>query len=230
MITVVIPTLNPQKRFRLCLSALIPAAMEGIVSKVIVVDGGSTDPFASKITEEAGAIFLSGERGRGNQLRLGAEHAKSRWLLFLHSDTVLEKGWEQEVTDFIRVLEAEERPDCAGVFRFALDDFGIMPRCLEGLVGLRCLLFRLPFGDQGLLVSKKLYTSIGGFKEIPLMEDVDIIRRLGRQRIIFFKKHAVTSAIRYKTDGYILRMLRNMSCLILYYLRVPPRYIERIYG
>lgn len=230
MITIVIPTLNPQKRFGLCLTALIPAAINGLVSNVIIVDGGSTDSYASRLAEEAGATFMHGARGRGTQLALGAKHAKGRWLLFLHSDTVLADGWEAEVTSFIRYIETGESPPSAAAFRFAVDDFGVMPKLLENLVGLRCFLFKLPYGDQGLLIPRTLYDNVGGFKSIPLMEDVDIVRRLGRKRIIILKTQAITSAMRYKADGYILRMLRNLMCLILYYMRVPPRYIERFYG
>ncbi|MEM7620953.1 MAG: TIGR04283 family arsenosugar biosynthesis glycosyltransferase [Pseudomonadota bacterium] len=229
MITVIIPTLNPPKRFGLCLAALVPAAIEGLVSDVVVVDGGSNDPFVGELAGEAGATFVKSAKGRGTQMAFGAQDAKGQWLMFLHADTVLEQGWEQEAARFIKHIEIGEKTQSAAAFRFALDDFGVMPRFLEKLVALRCLIFKLPYGDQGVLISKKLYQSVGGFKSIPLMEDVDIVRRLGRSRIMLLQKKAVTSAIRYKTDGYLFRMMRNFFCLLLYYLRVPPRTIERFY-
>ena len=77
---------------------------------------------------------------------------------------------------------------------------------------------------------RRLYDAIGGFKSMPLMEDVDIVRRLGRPRIVLMRSRAVTSATRYRKDGYTLRIARNLSCLVLYLLRVPIRHILRIYG
>ncbi len=230
MISVIIPTLNPEKRFSNCLAALIPAVLKGMISEVIVVDGGSTDPFVSKICDSAGAEYLQAPRGRGTQMAAGAEIARGKWLLFLHSDTVLEQGWEEEVSSYIEYIENGERKPSAAAFKFALDDFGTMPRILESLVSWRCFLFKLPYGDQGLLVPKQLYQDLGGFKKIPLMEDVDIVQRLGRRRVIILRHHAVTSALRFKNEGYFFRSFRNISCLMLYYLRVPPRYIERLYG
>ena len=90
-------------------------------------------------------------------------------------------------------------------------------------------MLRLPYGDQGLLIPRRLYDEIGGFRAMPLMEDVDIVRRLGRSRTLILRTAAVTSAMRYKRDGYLKRIARNISCLTLYYLRVPLPVIERIY-
>ena len=94
----------------------------------------------------------------------------------------------------------------------------------------RCTLLRMPYGDQALLIPRRLYNQIGGYKAIPLLEDVDINRRLGRGRMVILRTGAVTSAIRYKRDGYVQRVLRNWTCLILYYCRVPLRHIERLYN
>jgi RNA:NAD 2'-phosphotransferase (TPT1/KptA family) len=79
-------------------------------------------------------------------------------------------------------------------------------------------------------MSRRLYDRLGGFRDVPLMEDVDMVRRLGRARIAVLRSKAVTSAVRYRRDGYARRIGRNLSCLALYYLRVPPRIIARIYG
>jgi rSAM/selenodomain-associated transferase 2 len=228
MISVVIPTLNAESVLAPALAALVPAAVSGMVREVIISDGGSTDATAV-IADAAGAMFLTGGGGRGVQFRAGADAAKSKWLLFLHADTVLDPEWERDALCFIRDIEKGVLPDQAAYFRFALDDRGFMPRALETLVALRCAVFRLPYGDQGLLISRRLYDSIGGFKPMPLMEDVDIVRRLGRRRLTGLNSRATTSAARYRKDGYLPRMLRNLSCLTLYYLNVSPARIARLY-
>jgi len=122
-------------------------------------------------------------RGRGTQLAEGAKAARrGRWLMFLHADTVLEEGWHNEVRSFIEACEMRGREQAAA-FAFRLDDFGPRARLLERMVALRCALFALPYGDQGLILSRRLYDSLGGYREMPLMEDVDLIRRIGRARL-----------------------------------------------
>jgi hypothetical protein len=106
---------------------------------------------------------------------------------------------------------------------------GFKPRLLELGVALRCTLLRLPYGDQGLLIPRRLYRQLGGYRNLPLMEDVDLIRRLGRSRTIIFRARAITSAIRYRRDGYLRRSVRNILCLTLYYMRVPVSTIARVY-
>jgi hypothetical protein len=88
----------------------------------------------------------------------------------------------------------------------------------------------LPYGDQGLLLAAGFYRALGGFQPLPLMEDVDLARRIGRRRLIALDATATTSASRYRRDGYFRRVLRNLTCLALYYLGVPPRLILRLYA
>jgi rSAM/selenodomain-associated transferase 2 len=229
MISVVIPTLNAERHLARTLTALVPAAVDGLVREVIVADGGSSDATAA-IADAAGATFIAAERGRGQQMRAGARAARSRWLLFLHADTVLQPPWDEEAVRFIRAVDQGDAPDSAGIFHFALDDSGIWARCLEAAVHLRSRFMRLPYGDQGLLISRRLYDEVGGFQPLALMEDVEMVRRLGGRRITALRANALTSARRYRTEGYGRRTLRNLACLTLYYLRVPPRYIVKLYG
>jgi rSAM/selenodomain-associated transferase 2 len=229
MISVIIPTLNAEARLGETLAALVPAAVEGLVREVIVVDGGSTDR-TEKIVDQAGAHLLKQGGGRGRQLGAGAGRGRFPWLLFLHADTVLEAGWEREAVSFMERVDGDRRPAAAAAFRFALDDLGAMPRLLERLVAMRCALLRLPYGDQGLLVPKWLYEEVGGYRPLPLMEDVDLVRRLGRRRIVMLRTRAVTSAERFRREGYGRRSARNLLCLALYTLRVPTHVISRIYG
>lgn len=228
MITVVIPTLNAEATLAPTLAALVPAAVDGLIREVIVVDGGSSDRTA-EIVDHAGATLLSGSKGRGQQLAAGAAQARFPWLLFLHADTVLAPGWEREAGTFMGRIDSGDRPAAAAAFRFTLDDEGARPRVLEQLVALRCRTLRLPYGDQGLLIPKQLYAEIGGFRPLTLMEDVDLVRRLGRRRIVMLRTSAITSAERFRREGYVNRSARNLLCLSLYALRVPAHVINRIY-
>ena len=229
MLTVVIPTLNAESRLPQSLAALVPAAIDGVVREVIIVDGGSTDA-TRKIADIAGATILQSEPGRGQQLAMGAAAARFPWLLFLHADTVLENDWHREASRFAAAVDSGDIAPAAAAFRFRLDDNGVRPRALEALVQVRCAALRLPYGDQGLLLSRRLYNEVGGFKPMPIMEDVDLVRRLGRRRMTLLKAAAVTSAERYRREGYLRRALRNQTCLALYAAGLPLTTILRLYG
>ena len=229
MISVIIPTLNAERSLAHTLAALVPAVVEGVVQEAIVVDGGSTDATRA-IAEAAGAHLIEAGRGRGRQLEAGASAARGDWLLFLHADTVLDHGWSEEVRSFMERVESGRRGQAAASFRFALDDDGTMPRLVEWLVAMRCGLLGLPYGDQGLLIPRHLYRRLGGFRPLPLMEDVDLVRRLKRRELVMLKSRAVTSGERYRREGYLARSFRNLGCVLLYYLRVPPRLLARLYG
>jgi rSAM/selenodomain-associated transferase 2 len=224
MISVIIPTLNAAPHLPGTFLSIFDAAIDGFVSEVIVSDGGSTDATRA-IAEDAGATVIAGERGRGQQLRAGADAARKPWLLFLHADTALDSGWADEARAFMK-----KGGDAAAAFRFRLADSGFQPRFLEAAVALRCRLFRLPYGDQGLLISRDLYDAAGGFAPIPLMEDVDMVRKLGRRRLAMLKTAAVTSPERFRRDGYFRRSLSNLTCLMLYYRGVPPERLAERYG
>lgn len=224
MICVVIPTLNSQRHLPACLSALVPGAVEGLIKKVLIVDGGSSDE-TLKIADAAGADIVESQPGRGIQLATGGEKTESDWLLFLHSDTVLEPQWLDAVAKFLE----SGNPDAAAAFRFGLDDQRTRARILEKIVSLRCTLFALPYGDQGLLISKKLYEQLGGFLPIVLMEDVDLVRKIGAKRLHMLNARAVTSADKYRKQGYVRRMLGNARCLAMWFAGVDPQKILEKY-
>ena len=228
MVSVIIPTLDAERELVDTLSALIPAVVDEVVREVIIVDGGSTDR-TEVLANASGARYLTAEGGRGPQLAAGARVARHPWLLFLHADTVLEEGWYREVGTYMARADRSNVQVRAAVFRFGLDDTGWRPRLVEAGVALRCRLFAMPYGDQGLLISRRLYEEIGGYHDLPLFEDVDIIRRLGRRRLHILKARAVTSAARYRQSGYLRRVLRNWWCLVLYAWGVPIERIERVY-
>lgn len=229
MISVVIPTLNAEPTLTRTLSALVPAAVDGLVRQVIVVDGGSHDK-TLEIADVAGADIVESNSGRGAQLVCGAKEARFPWLLFLHADTVLSSGWEDEAEYFISEVDSGKIAPKGASFRFRLDDRGIWPRCLESMVAFRSAALATPYGDQGLLIPRQLFDEIGGYRGLPIMEDVDIVRRLGRRRLYRLRADAVTSAERYRRDGYTRRVLRNQVCLALYNFGVPPARIEQLYS
>lgn len=228
MISVVIPTLDAERGLPATLSALVEAAVDGLVREVIVADGGSRDA-TQRIAEEMGATVISSPSGRGAQLAAGARVARMPWLLFLHGDTALEQGWEREASDFMRRAEEGRGGARAASFRFSLDDSGLAPRLIESAVHIRSTLLGLPYGDQGLLLSRRLYDEVGGFRDLPIMEDVEFVSRIGRRRLVTLRSRALTSAQRYRNDGYFGRVMRNQTCLALYALGVSPVRIARLY-
>jgi rSAM/selenodomain-associated transferase 2 len=217
-ITAVIPTLNAAATLPATLAAL------GAVDQIVVADGGSEDGSA-EVARNAGAQIVTAARGRGQQFAAGVTAATGEWLLLLHADTRLTQEWREEAAAHMR-----DNPDKAAYFRFALDSADPRARQLERLVGWRCRVLALPYGDQGLLIHRDTLHSVGGIVPLPLMEDVDLIRRLGRHRLIGLNARALTSAAKWERDGWYRRSCRNLLCLSLWLLGVPPGRIARIYG
>jgi rSAM/selenodomain-associated transferase 2 len=223
-LAVIVPTLEAADRIGPCLGALAEGLHEGLIAELIIADGGSADAIA-EVAAAIGARLVRAPRGRGQQLAAGAQAARGAWLLFLHADTVLAPGWANAVRAHMR-----DRPDRAGWFRLRFDAAGPMPRLVAGWANLRSALLALPFGDQGLLVSRAVYRAAGGYPEIPLMEDVALARRLGRRRLAGIGAEAVTSAARYAQGGWLRRGWRHLTNQALYFIGVPPERLARRYG
>ena len=214
---IVIPTWNA--------AAVLPATLASVAEAgagILVADAHSPDGTA-EIARRLGATVIQAPRGRGAQLAAGGAAANQEWLLFLHADTRLEAGWYAVARRFM------QGPPAAAHFAFVLDDPTPGARRMERMVAWRCRTFGLPYGDQGLLIHRTLYDSVGGFHAMPLMEDVDLIRRLRPIRPTALPIRAVTSAERWRGRGFHGRSARNLSILGLYFAGVPPRWLARLY-
>lgn len=203
------------------LDALLPGVEIGLIREVIVIDGGSEDG-TRELAADAGARVITSPLGRGQQLSRGAEAARSEWMFFLHADTQPAPDWAAAVAHHIQTA-----PE-AGVFELKFRASGLTPSLVAGWANLRTRLFKLPYGDQGLLISKSLYFEIGGYPGQALMEDVAIARALmGRFRIL--PVTASTSAEKYISDGWAKRGARNLTMLVRYLLGADPDTLAQRY-
>jgi rSAM/selenodomain-associated transferase 2 len=216
-LSVVIPALNEAGRIASTLMALRGEP----VAEIVLADGGSTDP-TREIAAGLGARVIRAPRGRGAQIAAGVAASRGDWLLLLHADTRLAAGW--------RAAVAGAAPDRAHYFRFALDSDDPRARRLERAVAWRCRVLALPYGDQGLLIPRALLDRVGGVRPLRLMEDVDLVRRLGRHRLSGLDAAAVTSAARWQAEGWRRRSARNLLCLSLWFAGIPPGVIARLYS
>lgn len=222
-LSVIIPALNAEPHLPRCLGALMEGVREDLIRQVILVDGGSADATAG-LADAAGCEVLTCAPGRAKQLIAGAARAQGDWLLFLHADTALATGWAQTVR-----AHMSDAPAHAACFQLAFDVDRPEARWLARRANQRTRWFALPYGDQGLLLPRTLYTEVGGFSDIPLMEDVAIVRAIGRRRLRILPTLAVTSAAKYERDGWRGRSWRNAWLLVQYLCGADPTRLARRY-
>lgn len=220
-LSVVVPVLEAARHLPRCLTALRLASP----GEVILADGGSTDGTAH-IAEQEGVRLVQAPRGRGSQLAAGARAARGDWLLFVHADTRLGPRWPGAAARFIAETGEAWR---AGWFRLGFDEDSQAAARVARLANWRSRRLGLPYGDQGLLMPRAFYRALGGYNLYPLMEDVDLVRRIGRARLQELQATAWTSGQRYRRDGWVARPARNLSLLSLYFLGVPPNLLARLY-
>lgn len=213
-ISIIIPTLNAARDLPACLDALIEGLHAGLIHELVICDGGSSDDTRA-LAQSAGARLIAAAPGRGGQLRRAVAQSRGTWLLILHADTVLAPGWSAHVATHIA---SSGRPAC---FFLQFRAPGLAARWTEGWANLRSRLFALPYGDQGLLVPRALYDAAGGYPPAPLMEDVALIRALGRP-IFILRAQARTSAARYLAGGWLRRGAQNLTLLAAYFAGADP--------
>ncbi len=200
---------------------------ERFEGEIIVVDGDTEGKTIGAVTGSGSAIKTAvGIRGRGSQMNEGAALAEGDILLFLHADTRLPPG------AFSLVEAALRKPGCrAGAFDLAIDSERPVFRIIETVASFRSRLTRIPYGDQAHFFRRKYFREIGGYAKIPLMEDVEIMRRIKKrkEKIVIVKKAVSTSARRWEKEGVLTCTLRNWLLIILYLCGLSPDYLSRFY-
>jgi len=192
--------------------------------EIIVVDGGSEDG-SREMSLQGGARVLLETGGRAAQQNAGAEAAKGRVLLFLHADTELPEGFRE------MILSALDEPEVsAGAFGFKTDGRGIAIRLVEWGANIRSLLLRMPYGDQGLFMEKRVFREIGGFQDLPIMEDFQLVRSLRRRgSIVILPGKAVTSSRRWRERGIIRTFVTNQLMVAGFFLGISPAALAAFY-
>ncbi|RVV99571.1 glycosyltransferase [Mesobaculum littorinae] len=222
-LSIVIPTLNAADALAAASVPLVEGVSEGLVREMVVADGGSTDA-TRRVAEDLGAAWVPGPAGRGGQIARGVAAARGDWLLILHADCHLPRGWTDSVARHMG-----QSPERAGYFRLAFRATGLPPRLVAGWANLRAARLGLPYGDQGLLIARDVLARAGGVPDLPLMEDVALARAL-RGRLSPLDATITTSAERYLAEGWLRRGGRNLGLLARYLAGADSDELARAYA
>lgn len=219
-VSVIIPTLNEGEQ----ITNAIASAQAGRPHEILVVDGGSTDDTIQR-ARKAGAVVINSASGRARQMNAGAARAAGSTLLFLHADTLLPDGY------LSAVLRAVQQPGmAAGAFRFRVGGDFAGKWLLEWSTNLRSHWRQMPYGDQALFMRRSLFEEIGGFADVPILEDYELVRRLRRRgRIIITPQAATTPGRRWRLLGLIRTTLINKQMIAGYHLGWPIGKLAEIY-
>jgi rSAM/selenodomain-associated transferase 2 len=196
-----------------------------VENEIIIVDG---DPEGStlKAISHDDVRQLKSSRGRWIQMNEGARNAKGNMLLFLHADTELP-------LDALRLIATamEDKRYVAGAFDLGIKSERIVFRAIESAVSLRSRITRIPFGDQAIFVRKNYFDEIGGYRDMPIMEDVEIMERIRKRgdKIFIIPQKVHTSSRRWEQEGILRCTLRNWFLQILYLLRISPHRLSQFY-
>ena len=219
-ISIIIPTLNEAENIK---EAIATTQLNTNI-EVIVVDGGSDDVTVA-IAQCLGVKVISSSSGRALQMNRGAVAATGEILLFLHADTCLPTGFD----DMVRTA-LQQPGTVAGAFKLRIDASLLSLRWVEWGINVRSHFYQMPYGDQAIFLTKAVFHQIGGFPELPIMEDFELMRRLKRiGRIIIIPTPVVTSARRWLQKGVFKTTLLNQIVIIAYLLGVSPERICRWY-
>lgn len=217
MISVVMPTLNAEDHLARTLSALVPGVVEGLIKEVIIVDGGSDDA-TLEIADSTGCRIIRTDHERGLQLWQGCREARGDWLLILHSDSQLGEGWMDQVQ-----VHMKNFPLRAGYFHLRFDDPSILVGLWAEMLALRARWLAMPSGDHGLLLSRALYDTCGGYKDQVAFEDVALSMSLGRARLRPMGASLTTNADRFHAKGALWRGIAKSFRFLAYMFGFPPK-------
>ncbi len=218
-ISVIIPALNEAKNIFRSLDSIVRQQGE---FEVIVVDGCSGDGTAD-IARRHARVIKSEERGRAVQMNVGAHHASGEVLVFLHADSCLPLN----ALSMVRSALADSRI-LGGTFTLRFDSQKSLLRLFAFFTRFKFRLFH--YGDQGIFVRRVIFEELGGFKQLPIMEDVDFLRRLRRRgRVTLIKQPVTTSARRFLRHGIVRQQLLDIILVILYLFRVNPKILSKLY-
>lgn len=219
-ISIIIPALNEAKTIAKTLSPL----KSGTRLEVIVADGGSRDDTV-RLAREQGAKVIRSRPGKAAQMNAGAAAAGGDILLFLHADTLLPGEYSDHIFTALNRSGV-----AAGAFRLKINSSAAVIRIIEYAANLRSRLLGLPYGDQALFMKKALFEDIGGFADMPIMEDFILVRRLKRKgKIVIVPAAVVTSPRRWLHLGIIKTWLINQLIIIAYYMGTSPESLTRLY-
>jgi hypothetical protein len=217
-VSVVIPALDEQDQ----VGSAIRSAREGGAFEVIVADGGSRDA-TREVAVVAGARVVEAPRGRARQMNAGAALAAGDALVFLHADSAL----PPRAADRVRAAFAEPRV-VAGAFTYRAAADGLLGLTLTTAARLRLLLSGHPYGDQGLFLRRRTFRALGGFPDLPVMEDWELVARLKRLgRVVVLPEAVLTSAASFVDHGYLWSSLVNLAVIASYQLGVDPARLAR---
>ena len=203
-ISIIIPTYNESQHLPLLLSDL-SIINEGL--EIIIVDCNSKDKTRDIANIYRTNIYKSKKKSRGLQLNIGAKKAKGDWFIFLHADSRLSQGWFKKVKTVIK-----EDENFIYFFKFKINNKKIIYRFLEIFVNLRSFIFKNPYGDQGLIIHRKTYFKNKGYRKIPLMEDLDFIKRLKNNvSLKMLTIPIATSSRKWEKNNIILQAFKNWN-------------------